>query len=404
MVPDGWNMSSLGEVMDFKNGLNFKKEDAGEAIKIVGVKDFKGFTELMDFQSLDMIKVADKIKDDELLKSGDLLFVRSNGNKDLIGRCLYFPSVEEKLSFSGFTIRGRVSSEMAITEYVAAFARSQVMRQQIAKSGGGTNISNLSQSILNKVQFPKPPINEQKEIAKILSTWDEAIATTEQLLANSEQQKKALMQQLLTGKKRLPGFQGEWEEVALGRLFSERKETGIAGLSLLSVTSGQGVIKRDDVGRKDTSSADKSRYLRVCPGDIAYNTMRMWQGVSALSGLEGIVSPAYTVLKPESAVDSRFAAHLFKLPRMVHRFYRHSQGLVSDTWNLKYKQFARIKVLVPGVKEQMAIADVLCKEDETISCLEEQLGPLAGEKKALMQQLLTGKRRVKVDEAERATA
>ncbi|MFT6553046.1 MAG: type I restriction enzyme S subunit [Alloalcanivorax venustensis] len=404
MVPDGWNMSSLGEVMDFKNGLNFKKEDAGEAIKIVGVKDFKGFTELMDFQSLDMIKVADKIKDDELLKSGDLLFVRSNGNKDLIGRCLYFPSVEEKLSFSGFTIRGRVSSEMAITEYVAAFARSQVMRQQIAKSGGGTNISNLSQSILNKVQFPKPPINEQKEIAKILSTWDEAIATTEQLLANSEQQKKALMQQLLTGKKRLPGFQGEWEEVALGRLFSERKETGIAGLSLLSVTSGQGVIKRDDVGRKDTSSADKSRYLRVCPGDIAYNTMRMWQGVSALSGLEGIVSPAYTVLKPESTVDSRFAAHLFKLPRMVHRFYRHSQGLVSDTWNLKYKQFARIKVLVPGVKEQMAIADVLCKEDETISCLEEQLGLLAGEKKALMQQLLTGKRRVKVDEAERATA
>jgi len=394
MVPDGWNMSSLGEVMDFKNGLNFKKEDAGEAIKIVGVKDFKGFTELMDFQSLDMIKVADKIKDDELLKSGDLLFVRSNGNKDLIGRCLYFPSVEEKLSFSGFTIRGRVSSEMAITEYVAAFARSQVMRQQIAKSGGGTNISNLSQSILNKVQFPKPPINEQKE----------TIATTEQLLANSEQQKKALMQQLLTGKKRLPGFQGEWEEVALGRLFSERKETGIAGLSLLSVTSGQGVIKRDDVGRKDTSSADKSRYLRVCPGDIAYNTMRMWQGVSALSGLEGIVSPAYTVLKPESTVDSRFAAHLFKLPRMVHRFYRHSQGLVSDTWNLKYKQFARIKVLVPGVKEQMAIADVLCKEDETISCLEEQLGLLAGEKKALMQQLLTGKRRVKVDEAERATA
>ncbi|MGB1409716.1 restriction endonuclease subunit S, partial [Alloalcanivorax venustensis] len=249
-----------------------------------------------------------------------------------------------------------------------------------------------------------PPINEQKEIAKILSTWDEAIATTEQLLANSEQQKKALMQQLLTGKKRLPGFQGEWEEVALGRLFSERKETGIAGLSLLSVTSGQGVIKRDDVGRKDTSSADKSRYLRVCPGDIAYNTMRMWQGVSALSGLEGIVSPAYTVLKPESTVDSRFAAHLFKLPRMVHRFYRHSQGLVSDTWNLKYKQFARIKVLVPGVKEQMAIADVLCKEDETISCLEEQLGLLAGEKKALMQQLLTGKRRVKVDEAERATA
>ncbi|WP_300499145.1 restriction endonuclease subunit S [Marinobacter sp.] len=267
-----------------------------------------------------------------------------------------------------------------------------------------SSVPTLNRANVHGIKCVFPPPQEQQRIAKILSTWDKVIATTEQLLANSEQQKKALMQQLLTGKKRLPGFEWVWAELALGELFSERREIGISNLPLLSVTSEHGVINRNNVGRKDTSSADKSKYLRVCSGDIAYNTMRMWQGVSALSGLEGIVSPAYTVLQPNSGVDSRFAAYLFKLPEIVHRFYRHSQGLVSDTWNLKYKQFAKIKVFVPCAEEQAAIADVLAREDELLACINEQLLQLTLEKKALMQQLLTGKRRVKLAETEPATA
>lgn len=404
MVPEGWQISTLKEVMDFKNGLNFTKSDTGEQIKIVGVSDFKDRTELSDVRQLDTVRVAGKVRDDELLKSGDLLFVRSNGNKELIGRCLYFPSVTERLSFSGFVIRGRARSRSATGEYLAVFARSQLMKRQIQKSGGGTNISNLSQGILSDIRVPLPPVKEQRKITHTLSTWDEAIATTEQLLANSEQQKKALMQQFLTGKKRLPGYGRAWIEVPLGDLFEERKEYGATGFPLLSVTSEQGIISQEAVGRKDTSSDDKSKYLKVFPGDIAYNTMRMWQGVSALSSREGIVSPAYTVLKAKEGIDPRFAAYLFKLPRMVHRFYRHSQGLVSDTLNLKYQQFSRIKVVLPALGEQQAIAEVLSKEDEVISHLKEQVEQLKQEKKALMQQLLTGERRVKLNEAERASA
>lgn len=205
------------------------------------------------------------------------------------------------------------------------------------------------------------------------------------------------MQQLLTGKKRLPGFEGEWEVCRLGDLFAERNEIGGEDLPLLSITSSDGVVYQDETGRKDTSNADKSKYKRICPDDIGYNTMRMWQGRSSLSDKEGVVSPAYTILTPRKEADSLFFSYLFKLPAMVHVFYRHSQGLVSDTWNLKYNQLKKISWKVPLKSEQTAIAKVLLTSDYEINALKVQIDRFEQEKKALMQQLLTGKRRVKVD-------
>lgn len=91
MVPNGWKRTTLGDVADFKNGLNFTKTDKGEAIKIVGVGDFKDLSELRSTDYLETVYVNNKVKDEELLTDGDLLFVRSNGNKELIGRCLFSP-------------------------------------------------------------------------------------------------------------------------------------------------------------------------------------------------------------------------------------------------------------------------------------------------------------------------
>jgi len=125
--------------------------------------------------------------------------------------------------------------------------------------------------------------------------------------------------------------------------------------------------------------------------------MRMWQGVSGLSDLEGIVSPAYTILIPQNGVSPKFASYLFKLPKLIHIFERNSQGLVSDTWNLKYPHFAKIRWHFPDYQEQEKIASVLINADKEIELLEQQLADLKQEKKALMQQLLTGKRRVNLN-------
>lgn len=257
-----------------------------------------------------------------------------------------------------------------------------------------SGVPSLSGSTISKVKIPLPPLPEQKAIAQVLSTADAAIHTTEKLIAQKELRKKWLMQNLLTGKKRLKGFGGEWKEMHLGDMFTERNETKYYDLPLLSIGQN-GVYPQDESIKKDTSNEDKSKYKRICPGDIGYNTMRMWQGRSALSELEGIVSPAYTVVTPKKNADSIFFSYLFKMPKMTNLFWRNSQGLVDDTLNCKFKDFSIVKTMLPTTKEeQTAIAQVLQAADKEISLLKAKAEKLREQKKGLMQVLLTGKKRL----------
>ena len=236
-----------------------------------------------------------------------------------------------------------------------------------------------------------PPLAEQEKIAEILQTQDKLISLKEKLLKEKKRQKKYLMQQLLTGKRRLPGFSGEWVDVKLGDVFAERAETNCQDLELLSVTGTNGVVPRSTIETKDNSSEDKSKYLKICKGDIGYNTMRMWQGVSALSEYEGIVSPAYTILIPSPEISAKYFSYLFKMHAVIFLFYRFSQGIVDDTRSLKYYEFAKLHLTVPSdKKEQEAIADILTVADKEIEILQKDLDQEKQKKKALMQLLLTG--------------
>ena len=236
-----------------------------------------------------------------------------------------------------------------------------------------------------------PPLAEQERIAEILSAQDKVIALKERLIEEKKRQKKALMQQLLTGKKRLPGFSSEWVDVKLGDVFAERVETNCQDLELLSVTGTNGVVPRSTIETKDNSSEDKSKYLKICKGDIGYNTMRMWQGVSALSNYEGIVSPAYTILVPSEKICAEYFSYLFKMHAVIFLFYRFSQGIVDDTRSLKYHEFAKLHLIVPSDKrEQEAIAKILATADAEITILQKELDQEKQKKKALMQLLLTG--------------
>ena len=233
------------------------------------------------------------------------------------------------------------------------------------RSGGQTGVDIDK---LNSYSFPLPPLPEQKAIALILSLMDEAINKNNSLIVNKELQKKWLMQNLLTGKKRLKGFSSEWKEYHLGEMFSERNETKYFDLPLLSV-GANGIYPQSDSIKKDTSNEDKTKYKRICPYDIGYNTMRMWQGRSALSSLEGIVSPAYTIVTPKKNADSLFFSYLFKTPKLMNLFWRNSQGLVDDTLNCKFKDFSIIKIHLPDKTEQTAIAQVLQTADKEIQLL-----------------------------------
>ncbi len=156
----------------------------------------------------------------------------------------------------------------------------------------------------------------------------------------------------------------------MGEVFSERLDRTSTG-ELISVTINNGVVKSDSLNRKDNSSQNKSNYKKVNRNDIAYNSMRMWQGASGVSQYEGILSPAYTVLIPNQ-VSSVFFSFYFKKEHMKQTFQKYSQGLTSDTWNLKYPQLKLIHVLVPAIKEQNKIANLLSKLDSRIAANQRQ--------------------------------
>ena len=138
-------------------------------------------------------------------------------------------------------------------------------------------------------------------------------------------------------------------------------------MELLSVTMNDGVMPRSEIEGKDNSSEDKSNYKVVCKGDMVYNSMRMWQGANGVSSYNGIVSPAYTVLMPTEEIDNQYFAALFKTATLINEFRKNSQGLTSDTWNLKYPQIRAIKLHIPSLQEQHKISSF-------ISALEERIG------------------------------
>ncbi|HFI0245728.1 TPA: restriction endonuclease subunit S [Streptococcus suis] len=164
-----------------------------------------------------------------------------------------------------------------------------------------------------------------------------------------------------------PKNEHAWELRKLGECFTERNEALLNG-ELLSVTINEGIKKFSDLNRHDNSNQDKSKYKKVCIGDIAYNSMRMWQGASGYSKYEGIVSPAYTVLSPKENICSECLAYQFKLPTIKHKFQINSQGITSDNWVLKFPTLSEIGIFVSNSKEeQIKIASFFSTLDRHIT-------------------------------------
>ena len=411
MVPKGWSRSTLGEVATFKNGLNFNKADSGESIKIVGVGDFKNLSELRNTESLEFIQVEKRVSDEELLKSGDLLFVRSNGNKELIGRCLFFPNVSERLSYSGFTIRGRVNTQKILPEYASNLVREKHITQQIFQYGGGTNISNLSQQILSDLIFALPPLNEQEKITKILSVWEKSITTTEQLLANSQQQKKALMQKLLTGKVRLLDedgvrFEGDWEHGRLGDLctfkggsaFKEEYQGNTEGdfpfikVSDMNLCGNEKyIVHSNNWVTKENTSLMK---VKPFPADAVVFAK---VGAALLLNRRRILSrPTIIDNNMMAAIPTKSGNTMFIYQLMLAiDFAKFVQDGAVPSVN--QGDLAAFKISYPVIEEQRKIAEVLSAAEREIALFQEKIDTLKVEKKALMQQLLTGKRRVSIN-------
>lgn len=265
---------------------------------------------------------------------------------------------------------------------------------------GGT-MHHITKNDMEKRFIPLPPMEEQQNIAKVLNTWDKAIEKQTQLIEKLELRKKGLMQQLLTGKKRLPGFGGEWKNIAIKDFAIEvsLKNNRNENWEVLSCTKYDGLVPSLQYFGRQVFSKDITQYKIVPQYCFAYATNHIEEGSIGYQSIykNSLISPMYTVFKTDSnMIDDIFLYKLLKSHRAIYLYNVMMEGSIDRRGGLRWDNFSTIKFLLPDIKEQSAIADILVSCDNEILLAKQKLNKFRQQKKGLMQVLLTGKKRVNI--------
>ena len=414
MVPEGWKKESLGNLFEFKNGLNTEKDQYGSGYKFVNVMDVFRNDILTESKIIGRVQVTENQLEGYQLKYGDVLFNRTSETFDEIAMAAVYLD-DAIATFGGFVIRGRPTVNEVAFDYSYFLFQSQNYRNQAIKLGQGAVRANIGQKDLSKVIVLLPPLPEQRKIAKILSIWDKAIATTEKLIATSKQQKKALMQQLLTGKKRLLNpetgrvFEGEWEEVRLSGITQLLKDGTHGthkrykkGVPMLSATN---ITKEHTVSFNGAPKISEEDYEKIHAkytierGDILLTVVGTLGRVAIVNTDEKFtLQRSVAIIRVKKVMSNKFLKQIFSSSSFTHLLKRKSNSTAQA--GVYLGELSKIQLKIPFLNEQQKIAQVLTAADQEIELLESKLAHFQQEKKSLMQQLLTGKRRVKIDNAE----
>ena len=284
-------------------------------------------------------------------------------------------------------------TELCETEWFYYAYQHKSLFDAITRQGAGRY--KLTKEALIKLPLQCPPIEEQRKIISILTTQDKVIDLKEKLLGEKQRQKKYLMQQLLTGKKRLPGFYGAWSFPKAKEIFQSVSDKDHKGdLAVLSSTQDRGIVPRDEVDidiKYDACSL--VNYKKVSKGNFVIS-LRSFQGGIEYSTYTGLVSPAYTVLSSRKEISDGYYKQFFKSTDYINRLNVAVYG-IRDGKQISYEDFGRLRIPYPPIKEQDAIAEVLSTADHEIDLLQQDIEQEKQKKKALMQLLLTGIVRVK---------
>jgi len=398
---DDWEQRKLREVLVSLQNNTLSRADLSNETGIAKNVHYGDvlikFGEVLDVSEEKLPMISDKSVltkyKASFLQNGDVI-VADTAEDSTVGKCSEIAGLNDEVVLSGLhTIPYRPIEKFA-SGYLGYYLNSSAYHKQLLPLMQGIKVTSISKSAMQNTEIVYPKsVEEQGKIGDYFRCLDHLITLHQRKLEKLQNMKKSCLQKMFpkdgatVPEIRFSEFQGDWEERTLGSCFDERLESLPDG-ELLSVTIGSGIKKFSELDRHDNSNTDKSKYKRVCIGDIAYNSMRMWQGASGRSPYEGIVSPAYTVVKPIGDIDTQFFAYMFKKKEIIHLFEINSQGLTSDTWNLKYPAFSKIVVRVPrNVEEQSRIARFLLELDELISCTEQEIEITKRMKKGCLQKM-----------------
>ena len=404
MLPEGWQHLCLGDVFNFKNGLNGEKSLYGAGAKFVNVMDVFRGPRLMHSEIVGEMAVSPRQLTEFAVRQGDVLFNRTSETDDEIALSTVYLDTAPAV-FGGFVIRARPSGKALDQDFCIYSFHADSIRREMIRRGQGAIRSNIGQADLATVPILLPPLPEQRKIAEILSTWDAAISAQERLIANARAQKKALMQTLLPigthlPKKRLPGISGEWVRRSFGS-FAESEKRRIDPKSLTSPTKCVELehIESETGALLGFCDAREQASLKSVfdPGHILYGKLRPYLRKFHRPDFSGVCSTEIWSIKANEKIClPDFLYYLIQSPTFEEavdvssgsKMPRADWGIVKGT-----------TFQLPGIKEQRAICDLLDVAEAELTHSQQLLTAFREEKSALMQQLLTGKRRVKLEEA-----
>lgn len=377
-----WPTVALGEVAEFRNGLNYRSAVPGGPIHLVGVPAF------MDREALDLSRLASVTLDpvppeDAMVRPRDLLFVRSNGNPELVGRCIRVEALAGPTAHSGFTIRARVDEARVLSRWAQLHFISGIARKGLTRGGGGTNITNLSQGALARIVIAVPPLQTQASGLRAVAALEEHEQAVVVLLAAKRRLKRALMQRLI------PQCGGT-KRVSLRAVTVERAERNGSRLGterVMGVLKAKGLVPM----REEVRADDLSRYKVVRPGAFAYNPMRINIGSIAHSKHEHevLVSPDYVVFECDPAkLWHRYLDHVRHTAAWSSFVGRAGSGSVRV--RIYYDHLAQFALRLPPLVEQERVAASLDALDCEVDLLASLLAALRLQKRGVMQKLLSG--------------
>ena len=378
-LPKGWREVRLGEFMEFKNGLNTRKENYGSGVKFVNVMDVFGHNYLYANDVIGSVQVTKKQLVDYSVKYGDVLFNRTSETFEEIAMSSVYLDKKE-IIFGGFVIRGRQKSNILIPEYSAYCFQAHTVRRELIRRGQGAVRANIGQKDLSKIPLVIPPVNEQKAIASLLEKWDTAIEKTETLIEAKEKRFKWLLKTLTQPTK-------EWQKSTMsdsfdlgrGRVISKKyieKNKGIYPV-FSSQTSNNG-----EFGKINTFDFE-GNYITWTTDGANAGEVFFRKGKFNCTNVCGTAKP-----KDEKEICARFIAYYLKGKTKKYVSYVGNPKLMNGV-------FGTIPIRYPASVQQKAIAHVLSTAQQEIALFEKLIETYRTQKRGLMQKLLTGEWRVK---------
>lgn len=397
-IPEGWSVKKLGDIcikigdgihttpqytdnsdFYFINGNNIQNG------KIAITQDTKNITET------EYLKYKQELSLNTLLMSingtiGSLAFYKDE--KVLLGK---------SAAYLNFT-------NQRIQTFIYFYLQTNLVKVKLYSELTGSTIKNLSLASLRALKILLPPLPEQEKIAGILSCWDDGIEKLSALIEKKKIQKKALMQQLLSGKHRLKGFSSPWHEVKLRDVLYEHKETSKGDETICSVSVHKGIISQIEHLGRSFAASNTNNYNLVHYGDVVYTkspTGEFPYGIFKQSQQRTsvIVSPLYGVFTPKTYYLGYILDVFFSYAINLNNYLKPIiQKGAKNTINITNETFLSKAIFLPEeTTEIQKLAEIFIKADEEIELLNKKLDAFKQEKKALMQQLLSGKIRVKMN-------